>query len=102
MKFVCVLGYSSARYNVFSILSSQGWSFPIVDQDTVDSSGVTELPQSGLFAYAHVEDVVDAHVCAFEEPEASGRYICYEGVVGEKELVEYIRKLYPDSIIPSR
>lgn len=65
-------------------------------------SGVQELPQSGLFAFAHVDDVAEAHVCAFEVPEASGRYICYEDVVSEEALVAYIYKLYPDSIIPSR
>lgn len=64
--------------------------------------GVKELPQSGLFAYAHVEDVAEAHVRAFESTEASGRYICYEKVVSEEKLVELIRKLYPDSVIPSR
>jgi len=63
--------------------------------------GVQELPQSGLFAFAHVDDVAEAHVCAFEVPEASGRYICYEDVVSEEALVAYIYKLYPDSIIPS-
>lgn len=64
--------------------------------------GVTELPQSGLFAYAHVEDVAEAHVRALEATEATGRYICYETVVSEEKLVELIRKLYPDSKIPSR
>lgn len=65
-------------------------------------SGVQELPQSGLFAFAHVEDVAEAHVCALEVPEASGRYICYEDVLSDEALVSYIYKLYPDSIIPSR
>lgn len=63
---------------------------------------MTELPQSGLFAYAHVEDVAEAHVRALEATEATGRYICYETVVSEEKLVELIRKLYPDSKIPSR
>jgi len=66
------------------------------------SAGVKELPQSGLFAYAHVEDVAEAHVRALEATEASGRYICYEKVVSEEKLVELIRKLYPDSTVPSR
>ncbi|KAG0605479.1 hypothetical protein M758_9G062700 [Ceratodon purpureus] len=64
--------------------------------------GVKELPQSGLFAYAHVEDVAEAHVSALESTEASGRYICYDRVISEEKLVELIRKLYPDSSIPSR
>lgn len=73
----------------------QNWSslFPV---------GVTELPQSGLFAYAHIEDVAGVHVSALESTEASGRYICYESVVSEEKLVELIRKFYPDSSIPSR
>uniref|UniRef100_A0A7I4DFC8 NAD-dependent epimerase/dehydratase domain-containing protein n=1 Tax=Physcomitrium patens TaxID=3218 RepID=A0A7I4DFC8_PHYPA len=64
--------------------------------------GVKELPQSGLFAYAHVEDVAKAHISALEVSDASGRYICYESVVSEEKLVGLIRKLYPDSSVPSR
>lgn len=61
-----------------------------------------ELPQSGLFAYVHVEDVAKAHVSALEATDASGRYICFEDVVSEEKLVDLIRKLYPGSSIPSR
>ncbi|CAK9225173.1 unnamed protein product [Sphagnum jensenii] len=64
--------------------------------------GVKELPQSGLFAYVHVEDLAQAEISAFEIPEASGRYICYERVVSELELVDIIRKLYPQRSVPSR
>ncbi|KAG0561623.1 hypothetical protein KC19_9G079100 [Ceratodon purpureus] len=73
-----------------------------VDRILFVPAGVKELPQSGLFAYAHVEDVAEAHVSALESTEASGRYICYERVISEEKLVELIRKLYPDSSIPSR
>jgi cinnamoyl-CoA reductase len=65
-------------------------------------TGVKELPQSGLFAYVHVEDLAQAEISAFEKPEASGRYICYERVVSEFELVDIIRKLYPHRSVPSR
>ncbi len=65
-------------------------------------TGVKELPQSGLFAYVHVEDLAQAEVSAFEIPEASGHYIWYERVVSELELVDIIRKLYPHRSVPSR
>jgi cinnamoyl-CoA reductase len=64
--------------------------------------GMKELPQSGLFAYLHVEDLAQIHISALEITKASGRYICYERVVSEFELVELIRKLYPERSVPSR
>jgi cinnamoyl-CoA reductase len=64
--------------------------------------GMKELPQSGLFAYLHVEDLAQIHISALEITKASGRYICYERVVSEFELVELIRKLYPEQSVPSR
>lgn len=65
-------------------------------------TGMKELPQSGLFAYLHVEDLAQIHISALEITKASGRYICYERVVSEFELVELIRKLYPERSVPSR
>jgi cinnamoyl-CoA reductase len=65
-------------------------------------AGMKELPQSGLFAYLHVEDLAQIHISALEITKASGRYICYERVVSEFELVELIRKLYPERSVPSR
>ncbi|CAM6038992.1 unnamed protein product [Sphagnum compactum] len=64
--------------------------------------GVKELPQSGLFAIMHVDNLAQAHISALEIPKASGRYICYERVVSEFELVDLIRKLYPHQSVPSR
>jgi hypothetical protein len=56
---------------------------------------VKELPQSGLFTIMHVDNLAQAHISALGIPKASGRYICYERVVSEFELVDLIWKLYP-------
>ncbi|KAI3734468.1 hypothetical protein L6452_13938 [Arctium lappa] len=49
-----------------------------------------------------VRDLVEALLLVYEKPEASGRYICMSHVIRSKELVEMLKKYYPDYKYPKK
>lgn len=52
--------------------------------------------------YVDVRDVADALLLAYEKPEAEGRYICSAHAFYKQDLVEFVRKLYPNYNYPKR
>ena len=44
----------------------------------------------------HVKDVAKAHVLLFETPNASGRYLCTNGIYQFSDFANKVSKLYPD------
>ncbi|XP_039170864.1 phenylacetaldehyde reductase-like [Eucalyptus grandis] len=50
----------------------------------------------------NVKDVADAHVLAFENPSASGRYCLVERVAHYSEIVRILRELYPSLQLPEK
>ncbi|KAI9121762.1 hypothetical protein K1719_007152 [Acacia pycnantha] len=44
----------------------------------------------------HVKDVAKAHVLLFESPNASGRYLCTNGIYQFSDFAKRVSKLYPD------
>ncbi|XP_017243862.1 cinnamoyl-CoA reductase 1-like [Daucus carota subsp. sativus] len=50
--------------------------------------------------YVDVRDVADALLLAYEKPEAEGRYICSAHAFYKQDLVEFVRKLYPNYNYP--
>lgn len=44
----------------------------------------------------HVKDVAKAHVLLFESPNASGRYLCTNGIYQFSDFANKVSKLYPD------
>eukprot|EP00250_Pteridium_aquilinum_P019005 c24250_g2_i1 orf=42-1013(+) len=53
-------------------------------------------------SWVHVKDVAEAHILAYEVPEASGRYICAERSLHHQDIVEILRSFYPDYPIPTK
>ncbi|CAI0473819.1 unnamed protein product [Linum tenue] len=47
-------------------------------------------------------DVALAHILVFENPAASGRYLCAESVLHRGEVVEILAKLFPDYPVPTK
>lgn len=43
----------------------------------------------------HVKDVAEAQVLLFESPEASGRYLCTNGIYQFGDFAERVSKLFP-------
>ncbi|XP_052203395.1 cinnamoyl-CoA reductase 1-like isoform X1 [Diospyros lotus] len=49
-----------------------------------------------------VRDVAEALLLAYEKPEAEGRYICTAHLIKSKDMVEIVRKIYPDYNYPKK
>ncbi|KAL6205063.1 hypothetical protein ACLB2K_022327 [Fragaria x ananassa] len=54
------------------------------------------------FGWINVKDVAHAHVQAFENPSASGRYCLVERVAHFSEVVQILHELYPDLQLPEK
>ncbi|KAL9271451.1 Cinnamoyl-CoA reductase-like SNL6-like protein [Drosera capensis] len=58
--------------------------------------GAAEMYENGVLAYVDVDYLVDAHIRAFEDPSATGRYLCYNHVVNnEEETSKLVKGLSP-------
>ncbi|KAG8388988.1 hypothetical protein BUALT_Bualt02G0182700 [Buddleja alternifolia] len=54
------------------------------------------------YGFVHVNDVVDAHILAYEKPEASGRYYIAERCAHPLDLVKILKELYPHLKYPEK
>lgn len=52
--------------------------------------------------WVNVKDVANAHISAFENPPANGRYCLVETVAHYSEVVETLRELYPNVALPDK
>ncbi|CAL0321975.1 unnamed protein product [Lupinus luteus] len=53
-------------------------------------------------AYVDVRDVALAHILLYENPTASGRYLCAESSLHRGELVEILAKYFPEYPVPTK
>ncbi|KAG0572150.1 hypothetical protein KC19_VG072800 [Ceratodon purpureus] len=53
-------------------------------------------------AYVDVEDAAEAHILAFEAPNASGRYICCKWSRHRGDIIDALTRMYPHYPIPTR
>ena len=55
-----------------------------------------EIPPTGVHLWVDVRDVAEAHVAAFEKPEAANkRFFTTAGLFSNKEIVQIIKKHFP-------
>ncbi|KAJ7530365.1 hypothetical protein O6H91_14G001100 [Diphasiastrum complanatum] len=59
-------------------------------------TGVSLSEYNFSYGYVHVKDTAEAHILAYENPIASGRYLCVESVLYFTDLLEYLEKLFPN------
>nr|UUJ74921.1 cinnamoyl-CoA reductase [Cephalotaxus hainanensis] len=61
--------------------------------------GAAQMYENGMLASADVKFVAEAHISAFENPSAYGRYICFNQIVNNAQnadnLAESLRPLIP-------
>jgi nucleoside-diphosphate-sugar epimerase len=56
-----------------------------------------EIPASGVHLWVDVRDVAEAHVAAFEKPDAANkRFFVTAGYFSNKEMCQIIKKNFPD------
>ena len=65
------------------------------------NTGAETFPNSTL-GWVDVRDVANAHVLAFENPSASGRYCLVERVAHYSEVVKILHTLYPSVKLPEK
>ncbi|CAI9106304.1 OLC1v1005436C5 [Oldenlandia corymbosa var. corymbosa] len=61
-----------------------------------------ETYQNGTSGWVNVKDVANAHILAFENPSANGRYCVVESVVHNSKIVQLLRELYPSMKLPEK
>ncbi|XP_058735181.1 cinnamoyl-CoA reductase CAD2-like [Vicia villosa] len=62
----------------------------------------SETFMNAAFAWINVKDVANAHILAYEDPSASGRYCLSERVIHFSELTKILRDMYPTLRIPNK
>ncbi|KAF3778817.1 Cinnamoyl-CoA reductase 1 [Nymphaea thermarum] len=79
---------------------------PTVNASTVHImkylTGAVKTYANSVQAYVHVKDVALAHILVFENPAASGRYLCAESVLHRGDVVAILAKLFPEYPIPTK
>ncbi|KAH6761756.1 Rossmann-fold superfamily protein [Perilla frutescens var. hirtella] len=60
----------------------------------------TNAMPGGIFVFVDVRDVCDAHILAFEEASANGRYCVVSKVLLCSHLLDFLRQLYPTHNFP--
>ncbi|OMO74193.1 NAD-dependent epimerase/dehydratase [Corchorus olitorius] len=65
-------------------------------------TGSAKTYANSVQAYVHVRDVALAHILVFENPSASGRYLCAESVLHRGEVVDILAKFFPEYPIPTK
>ncbi|XP_020552451.1 cinnamoyl-CoA reductase 1-like [Sesamum indicum] len=61
-----------------------------------------ETHPNSTFGWINVKDVANAHILAFENPSAKGRYCLVEKVAHFSEVVKILRELYPSLKLPEK
>ncbi|KAK6164131.1 hypothetical protein DH2020_000995 [Rehmannia glutinosa] len=64
-------------------------------------NGAETFPNA-TYGWTDVKDVVNAHILAFEKPEANGRYLMVERTAHFSELTRILRELYPTFKLPEK
>ncbi|XP_015062487.1 cinnamoyl-CoA reductase 1-like [Solanum pennellii] len=62
----------------------------------------SETYPNSTFGWVNVKDVALAHILAFENPAANGRYLMVESVAHYSEIVKILRELYPTMKLPEK
>ncbi|KAL4181997.1 hypothetical protein AMTRI_Chr12g240270 [Amborella trichopoda] len=63
--------------------------------------GAAQMYEHGVLAYVDISFLVDAHISAFEDPSASGRYFCFNKIVNkEEECIKLVESLKPLISLP--
>jgi len=62
----------------------------------------SETYMNAAFGWINVKDIANAHIQAYENDSASGRYCLVERVIHFSELAKILRDMYPTLQIPDK
>lgn len=62
-------------------------------------AGAAQMYEKGTLASVDIRFLADAHICAYEDPSAYGRYICFNQIISNAEdavnLAQSLQHLIP-------
>jgi len=58
--------------------------------------------QNASFGWVNVKDVANAHILAYENSSANGRYCLVERVAHYSDVLKILRDLYPTLQLPQK
>jgi nucleoside-diphosphate-sugar epimerase len=91
----------SARTWFFLIPSSKMQYLVMQGGDGLSYAGAKIIPNA-TYRWVDVRDVANAHILAFENPTASGRYCLVGRVMHCYEVVKILRELFSDLNLPEK
>ena len=83
------------------IPSSKRQSFVMQGVDGLSYAGAERFPNI-TYRLVDVRDVANAHILAFENPLASGRYCLVGRVMHSSEVLKILHELFPDLNLPEK
>ena len=69
--------------------------------DGLSYAGAERFPNI-TYRWFDVRDVANAHILAFENPSASGRYCLVGRVMHSSEVMKILHELFPDLNLPEK
>ncbi|CAI8617141.1 unnamed protein product [Vicia faba] len=82
---------------------------PLLQPELNDSSTLilnlingSETFMNAAFGWINVKDVANAHILAYEDASANGRYCLVEKVIHFSELIKILHDMYPTLQIPNK
>lgn len=103
--------WEEAKHRVDMVVISPILVFGPLLQPTINASivhilkyltGSVKTYANSVQAYVHVKDVAAAHILLFENPAATGRYLCAESSLHRGDVVEILAKYFPEYPIPTK
>ncbi|PIN14397.1 Flavonol reductase/cinnamoyl-CoA reductase [Handroanthus impetiginosus] len=88
--------------NAWWISWSYKFIFLCLNCDIKNTYTSAETFPNATYGWVDIKDVVDAHILAFEKPEANGRYLMVERTAHFSEFVRILRELYPNFKLPEK
>jgi nucleoside-diphosphate-sugar epimerase len=66
------------------------------------SAGEHETVENKIRNIVDVRDVADALLLTYENPEASGRYICSSSPIKVSDMINILKTIYPTYTYPKK
>jgi len=65
-------------------------------------NGQAKTYGNAIQVYAHVKDAAEAHILVYENPAASGRYLCGDVCLHRADVVRTLAELFPQYPVPTQ
>ena len=99
---LCLTAFDTLEFlkgkNIFDRFLTK--TFNMISLNDVIIGNSSKFAYNGRMGYVHIDDVAIAHILAYEDPTAEGRYNCSSIVLEVNELAKILASRHPDLKIP--